>query len=104
MSDELSLGAIIFTGIFGLFGYSAKRNITTMDKKLERHDTDLEYLKKSDSDCKLDLANFRTEVARDYSKDVNIQASLKRVYEVMEHGFSEQREYFKDMLHIKEKK
>lgn len=63
--------------------------------------SDVDQLKKSDAQCKLDLANFKTEVAKDYSKDVNIQASLKRVYEVMEHGFSEQREYFKDMLDMR---
>lgn len=62
---------------------------------------DIKELKKNDADCKLDLKDFKLHVSENYAKDSTIQTSLARVYEVMEHGFKDQREYLKDMLNAK---
>jgi len=45
---------------------------------------DVKDLKDHQSDCELSLANFRTEVSKDYAKDITIQASLARVHDKME--------------------
>ncbi len=42
---------------------------------------DVEALKKSDAECKLDLANFKTEVATNYAKDATVQSSLSRIHD-----------------------
>jgi predicted nuclease with TOPRIM domain len=42
---------------------------------------DVEGLKQERHECKLELEKFKTEVARDYSKDVNVQSSLNRIHD-----------------------
>lgn len=48
---------------------------------------DIKNLQKSDADCKLDLANFKAEVANDYAKQETTQSSLARIHDKMESGF-----------------
>lgn len=94
MSDEVLavgiawkiLGLIGGTGL-AIIGFFTKRVIADVDK-----------LKAGNSDCKLDLANFKTEVANNYAKDASVQASLARIHDRMEMAFTEIRTDIKKIL------
>lgn len=45
---------------------------------------DVKELKSHQQDCKLDLANFKTEVSKEYSKETSTQASLARIHDQIE--------------------
>ena len=42
---------------------------------------DVKELKKDGKECAVALANFKADVARDYAREVNVQASLNRIHE-----------------------
>lgn len=108
MSDEVQVIGILWKaglavmGIGGvIIGFFTKRAIKEVDNLSEN----VKKLEKSEAACKLDIANFRTEVSdykthvsENYAKDATIQHSLERVYAVMAQGFKDQREYFVDLL------
>ena len=58
---------------------------------------DVTILKKTDGACRLDLANFRTEVANTYSKDVSVQASLGRLHDRLDDSQEAAEENFKEL-------
>lgn len=59
---------------------------------------DVDNLKKSDADCKLDLAEFKTRVATDYADKRSTQASLARIHDKMEDGFGTLHQDIKSIL------
>lgn len=58
------------TACMGVIGFFTKRVVD-----------DVAELKKEGSECKVNLANLRAEVARDYAREVNVQSSLNRIHE-----------------------
>ncbi len=46
--------------------------------------SDVTELKKDSADCKLNLANYKTEVSNTYSKETSTQASLSRIHDRMD--------------------
>jgi hypothetical protein len=54
-------------------------------------------------DNALDLANFRTDAAKDFAKEVNVQASLARIHDTMEKGFTEIRTDIKQLIRLEGK-
>lgn len=92
MSEEaaakagLELWQVVITMFGGgsLLSWLGRRTINRVDTDIERLGGDVKALQKSDSDCKLDLANFKTEVAKEYAKDTTMQQSLARIHEKIE--------------------
>lgn len=77
---------IIILGVFGWVGRGMH--------------ADIKDLRRSDADCKLELANFKAEVAKDYAKQETTQASLARIHDKMEEGFGELHKDIKNILTI----
>jgi hypothetical protein len=57
---------------------------------------DVQTLKKTDGLCKLELANFKTDVANTYSKDISVQYSLARIHDRLDSSQESTEENFKD--------
>lgn len=52
-----------------------------MREGIKDNENDVKSLRDEHSSCELDLANFKTEVALGYSKEVNTQSSLGRIHD-----------------------
>lgn len=77
-------GAIIHETITGLMavimalmGFIS----SSMRDTIKDNESDIRGLQTEHASCKLDLANFKTEVALNYSKEVNTQSSLGRIHD-----------------------
>src|SRR4051794_40996513 len=81
-----------------------KRSIGQMDRTIEghkealkEHDAALKQHDRQHSACTLELANFKTEVAKDYAKDATVQQSLGRIHERIDDLGKVMQDGFKDM-------
>lgn len=77
MSDETEAIGILWKAGVAVMGIGGMI-ISFFTKRVV---TDVDNLKRSESECKLDIANFRAEVARDYAKDASVQSSLSRIHD-----------------------
>lgn len=74
--------ALTGIGIGGsLIMYLLTRAVNRLDKDIEEHDDLLKEHSEKHEECRLELSNFKAEVARDYAKDSTIQNSLARVHQ-----------------------
>lgn len=74
MTDDASSLQFLFTTFvtvcMAIIGFFTKRVID-----------DVKELKQDSKQCALNLANFKADVAKDYAREVNVQASLNRIHE-----------------------
>lgn len=94
MSDEVEAVGILWKAGLSIMGIGG----LIIAFFTQRIIGDVDYLKKSDVDAKLDLANFKTEVAKDYAKDQSVQQSLARIHDRLDDGFGELRNDIKALL------
>lgn len=99
MSDEVEAINMIWKAGLLVIGVGG----TVVSFFTKRVINDVDYLKKSDADCRLDLANFKTEVAKDYAKRESTQQSLARIHDKMESGFDTLHKDVKSILTIMKK-
>lgn len=84
MSEEVEAMGILWKaglGIMGVIGWLMNRSIKRLDKDIESHSSKLDDHDKQHAHCTLELANFKTEVAKEYAKDVTVQQSLGRIHD-----------------------
>lgn len=101
MSDDLAavgtawkILGIIMGGGMAVIGFFTRRAIGEVDGLKDS----VERLSDNDKECKLDLANFRTEVATTYAKEASVQLSLARIHDRLEAGFEEIRADIKMLI------
>jgi hypothetical protein len=88
-----------FVGAGGtLVCWLMNRTVSRHDKEMDDFKKTLQFHEKKHNECELNLANFRTDVAREYAKDSSVQQSLARLHEHMEEGFTEIRTDIKTIL------
>lgn len=75
----------LFTGAIGAGGslicWLMNRGINRLYDDMRSHEERLDNHDEASRLCELRLADFKTEVARDYSRDANVQASLSRIHD-----------------------
>lgn len=83
---EYAYGAVL-GGAVGVIGFIVKRTLSDVeDIKTSVNRThhvaeEVAELKRDSAECKVSLANFKAEVAKEYAKEVTLQASLARIHE-----------------------
>jgi hypothetical protein len=74
--------AVTGVGIGGsLICWLMNRTISRLDRDMEEHGETLKEHKELHGECKLELAQFRTEVHREFAKDATVQHQLARIHE-----------------------
>jgi hypothetical protein len=111
MSDEIPSDIVAWviggfsTLSLAVSAFLMKRVVARLDDDLDAHEERLNAHDKQHNHCTLELANFKTEVAKDYAKDASVQQSLARIHERIDlvdsnvgKGFSELREDIKKLI------
>ena len=91
----------LFTGAIGVGGMIIagllNRAVSQMDATVGEHASTLRDHTQKHADCALDLANFKTEVAKEYAKDATIQQSLSRLHERIDEQSRNSDGHFKEI-------
>ena len=99
--SETGLLHWLFTAAVGAGGafvmWLLNRSVNQMDDAIKGHDQKLEAHGRQHADCSLELANFKTEVAKEYAKEATIQQSLSRIHERMDEGNRDTQAHFKEL-------
>lgn len=101
MDDHSILMWLVVAGLGiggSLIGWLLARTVSRLDTDMKTHAVKLEKHDSLHNQCTVDLERFKTEVAKEYAKDSSVQASLSRLYAMMEQGFGEIRGDIKSIL------